>query len=294
MKSLFAVAFSILLLFGSTLSANAVVPRGSKHICGAELDHGLRYRWCIDLPEKNPAPGVVLYFFHGMMGSEQSWTNDFNQQEIQRVWREENRRVPAVISISFGPAWLMTKLPWAGHPSRYHLIARKVAKQIESKLPFRVVERRLYGESMGGFNASQLLLRNTGAFSRAALICAAFNDLGPFATDEKVQNFVSSHPFVNSDLINLMLTFSRNQFKTDLNWIRHDPLLLVKARKKPLPELFMTAWVKDDYGFLDGDQIFAERARALGTKVSWNVVTDGGHCQHTAESIRALAEFLTK
>ena len=288
------MGFRFLIKFCIPVIALATSHAWGANVCGLGAVDSIRYNWCIDTVDGAKPSGDVIYFLHGMFGSERSWLSDGNQSAIRQAWTAKGIKAPPVISVSFGPAWLLTEIPYGGHSSRQEMFIRKIMPHLEGKLGFAVKSRRLYGESMGGFSAAQLLLKNSELFSKVALICPAINDMGPFASEKEVDDFVSARPHVNRWFIDQLLQFSRGEFVSQENWLKHDPVRLAGALSARSPEILMTAWELDDYGFHDGSLKFKNLAQAQGARLKWTSMTSGGHCQHDARSIEELAGFLVK
>src|SRR5690348_12112924 len=69
----------------------------------------LAFKYCV-----SAVPGSLnpdhLYYFHGMTGSEQSWSTPASfGEEVRKAWGRMGFQPPTIISISFGPTWFLVE-----------------------------------------------------------------------------------------------------------------------------------------------------------------------------------------
>ncbi len=149
-------------------------------------------------------------------------------------------------------------------------------------------KRLLIGESMGGFNATELVLKHPELWQRAAIACPAIVNASPYAGADEIDRYIQrtgADPQYVHDAIQL----SQSVFPDEASWETAAPLLLAKtALGEDTPPLHVSCGDKDQYGFFEGAKAFADQAQENGVDVVWQSVS-GGHC--TADPV-ALADFL--
>lgn len=88
---------------------------------------------------------------------------------LGRQWQESGRTQPTIVTVSFGPDWMLIPRGWAPRTGLRKHFLREALPRIEQGLDGASAVRILLGEFMGGFNAIQLL--DSGLFSKAAIFC---------------------------------------------------------------------------------------------------------------------------
>lgn len=246
----------------------------SRFICGSEELQGGSFRYCFRDPEGVNHSDIV-YFFHGLGGSEKTWHRQFlGTRMIQDWWTLRGYR-PRVVSVSFGSQWLMVD------NKRYPLITyftKVIMPFLEKKMGgLRGGRRHIIGQSMGGFNGAELALKKPGMFSRVALLCPAIATVGPYSSDREIEDYIE-RTGARRRLVNKMLRISRSVFIDKKDWDNHDPLRLMKnysSSKKP--RFYVSVGTSDGYGFQEGSRVFTQRASAFSFLFNW-VPVPGGHC----------------
>lgn len=259
-----------------------------EHRCGAGLAQGVEYRWCIDSDNKSGNPDV-LYYFHGAGRNEQSWTTEKDNQDIQQEWKNRSVAPPTVITVSFGKGWLFADRNQTGGLGLYTIFVNTIMPTLEAKIGGVQGRRMVKGESMGGFNASQLLLKSSHLFDRIALLCPAIPTVGPFAPPWELAAFLGrNRGFVKPELVIGLQLWTMFEYQSPVIWENHNPLNLVRRMTANAPRLFVTCGDRDEFGFFEGTQNFVRIAKERGVRVNWQPMKGGGHCVHDARSVAAF------
>ncbi len=264
-------------------------PEQMHHVCGKEWVELLSYEWCVDYPENRTNPDV-LYYFHGIGRSAHDWRDSGDNKAIQAEWQKMKVAAPTVITISFGNAWLLSDLGSFLRPALYPTIINEIMPKLEQMIGGVRGRRMIKGESMGGFNASQLYLKSGQGFDRVAILCPAITTLSPFIPRAQVERQLArSQGVINKNLVFAFQFWAFQTFPSQAIWNAHDPLLMVRQLISSAPALYISAGKRDEFGFYEGTAKFAARARARGAKVTWHSYP-GGHCSATDSA--AVARFL--
>jgi enterochelin esterase-like enzyme len=195
---------------------------------------------------------------------------------------------PTVISVSFGPQWLLTEVVRGDRPTAMQLFLKEVMPQVEEKIGGVKGRRLLQGESMGGFNASQLLLKTDHLFERVALLCPGMSAVGPFASKQEVEDFFArNQPHINRDWVQRILEWMKSEFPTPQDWANHNAIEQASQLNGRSPATYVSCGQQDEYGFFEAAQKFVERANSRGASIQWEPMK-GGHCVFNTQ---AIAEF---
>ena len=258
------------------------------HECGSETAGAIPYNYCIDRPAAN-ASGDIMFYFHGLNADETEFSKAYGTSVLNEL---ANRgAAPTVISISFGPLWFLTDADNANHPALHELVVNTIIPQMEQKITTPLRHRVLMGESMGGFNAIQLLVKNAALFTDAVLLCPAISTLSPTSTDDQLAQYAASHDGVVLSQLYLARKLAQSEFPTQADWDTHNPLELALSLSSTSPPFFISGGTKDEWGFYEGQNEFANIAKSLGAPVEWTSIPDKGHCIQTADSLSALLTF---
>jgi enterochelin esterase-like enzyme len=202
---------------------------------------------------------------------------------IEGEWHDSGYPAPTVVSISLGPIWLL-------NPERADEVIKHVIPTIESRLGIAPRHRYLIGESMGGFNAIQLLMRHPSTFKKVAVLCPGVMRLSPSATRADVTAFVA-RTGANRRRVEMAVDMWKSGFPTEGMWKEASPLIAGERLLGPQsPPLYVSCGTKDEFGFFEGAKAFAELAQAKGVPTAWEAVV-GGHC---SVAPRAVAQFFSK
>ena len=265
-----------LLLAASLVSAETV--------CGRE-DGPTPWSYCLTIPAK--PSGDLLYYFHGGGGSERNWDDAQGYgRAVARVWRERGFPEPAVAAVSFGPSWLLGPPSTGPAGGLMNVFLDGVMPRLESRLgaPRR---RLLAGESMGGFNAAQLVLVRPAMFEGVALVCPGIGLVSPHASGKELRRYRKENKAAYWR-VRTAAKLARRFFPTPGLWAQAAPLENLLRLKGSFPRLYVSCGKADEYGFFNGALRFVEAARGLGARAEW-VPLEGGHC---AVDPGSLAVFL--
>jgi len=98
--------------------------------------------------------------------------------QVRSEWAKNHERVPTVISVSFGPVWLLAEKNGSPYSGLLNAFTEKVMPMLEAQLGGLHGRRLIVGESMGGFNTLQVALK-TRLFAKAAALCAPMAGVSP-------------------------------------------------------------------------------------------------------------------
>jgi pimeloyl-ACP methyl ester carboxylesterase len=249
----------------------------------------LPWRYCVTTTAGS-ASRTILYFLHGHGHDAEDWARSRDYKKIiRRDWKEAGVQAPIVVSVSFGGFWLLIDKNQSPLSGLLEYFKTDMMPVVEKGLALNGPPRRLLmGESMGGFNAAQVVMKYPGDFERAALTCPAVADLSPYPTKEALKAY-KSEPGVNPLKVKLMLYLARKVYKTEADWRASDPFTIGMTLLGPAtPPLLISSGDRDQYGLYKSDEKFATLARAQGVDVTYTPM-HGGHCSADPE---AIARFL--
>ncbi|WP_374030278.1 alpha/beta hydrolase-fold protein [Bdellovibrio bacteriovorus] len=199
-----------------------------RFICDSEELQGVRFKYCYRDPDSANNNDIV-YFFHGLNGSEKTWHRQFLGTRTIQDWWELRGYRPRIVSVSFGPQWLLV------NNKRYPLLpafTRVIMPYMEKKVGgLKGGQRHIIGQSMGGFNAAEISLKNPGMFSKVALLCPALATISPFASDREIDAYIQRTGALRCQ-VEKMQRISQSVFVDKKDWDDHDPLKLIKRYPK--------------------------------------------------------------
>ncbi len=239
--------------------------------------------YCITHPERSLNPDV-LYYFHGAAidtpaAPEKAWSD--GDARLAALWHEMRIAHPAVITISWGPTWILKDEKLAAFET-------EIVPALERRLPASRSGRRLVlGGSMGGLNAFLAWARLPHLFDAAAFQCPAFTPLGPQASLLERLDFARKMPGSFTDNLELLGRLSElfaPHFSSTEEWRRHQPPDIMKQSHRTLPPAYLVYDTKDNFGFNGAPEI-----GAAGQPIRYEAVA-GAHC--VGVSTRGLARFL--
>ncbi|OQW53980.1 MAG: hypothetical protein A4S09_06205 [Proteobacteria bacterium SG_bin7] len=256
-------------------------------ICGTGTAYKMDYKYCI---HKNQNSQDVLHYLHGHGGSEKNWGEQEVNKNIRKHWTAAGKEVPNVIAFSFGTKWLLTEVPQSGGVSRYYAYINKILPDLEAKLGSFTGRRMLMGESMGGINSTLIMERAGNLFERVAINCPAITAIGPHASDREVEAYIQRHqPYVSRFYVMYMQQWGQQEFPTQADWEHHAPLDVGRTSPVLPQNIYVSCGNKDQFGFIEGAEKFAEIAASRGRNVIWVPIEGGGHCSINS---KAVSEFL--
>lgn len=245
-------------------------------------------RYCINR-DAGGVNGDWLYHLHGRKLDETIWNDpSYMTAMIQGVWQQMGQRPPTVVTLSYGPVWLLTQKGKAEASGLLEQIHTDMAA-IEARHG-RPARRLLLGESMGGLNALILGLSQPERYTKVAALCPGVYVDSPFAPLSQLMAALErtgADPKIGFGVFRL----ARQYVADDAEWQRVSPLALIEQdlpASISRPQLYVSNGLYDRYGNFEGSQRLMERARALGWQTEWHPIY-GGHC---ASDIASLARFL--
>lgn len=291
-KTLAWMALALSILTVSTLAQATTLAKnesGLKHSCS--FVPGTLARYCVTETLGSTNPDVIFYF-HCLFGDENNWLLIPQYQIVRERWAQENFQAPTVITISYGPAWLVAPKGESPKSGLYEEIRDKVfpyiTKKIESERQVPLGQKTLLGLSLGGPNAAEFYLHASQTYARVALLCPGLSKISPYASDEEVQAYIDRN---NADpaKVYMALSIARDYF-SPLDWEQNSPLKLApRLMSRKSAELLVFAGKTDSFGFYEGPLAFFEAAQKNGASATF-VENEKGHCYFPPAM---LADFLS-
>ena len=243
--------------------------------------------YCINRPT-HPGQGDLVYHLHGRRLSAESWNDPtYFTAMVQGEWQRLGLPAPTVVTLSYGPEWLLTPSGSAARSGLLDRIGPQIA-QLEAQIgPPR--RRLLVGESMGGLNALVLGLSQPGRFDKVAALCPGVYLDSPFASLDTLRQSLQ-RTGADPKIAASVWWLARQHVASEADWARVSPLALLEtlAQESKRPALYLSCGLYDRYGNFEGTQQLATRARQLGIPTDWHPLY-GGHC---AIDVTSLARFL--
>lgn len=246
------------------------------------------YAYCI-----NRVPGSqskrLIYHLHGRDLHERIWADPvYYTGMVQQEWRERGIDFPTVVTVSFGPLWMFSSSGRTSGGAR-QIFIEQVIPEVERQLNVTNPQRVLLGESMGGFNALQLLNEKNVLFTKLASLCPPIYDITyPLSLSQlkSLADRTGMEYRVAFALWRIHRKFIRNRE----DW--EDLALLEKANRLvpgETPALYLSCGLIDQYGNYEGAEKFYQIARSRNINVEWHPL----YARHCGVDIQSLADFLT-
>jgi len=255
------------------------------------FDVPMPWKVCLSTPESGSS-GDLLYYLHGSGGDAKSWSNpQYHGAEIRAAWDRQGVLPPRVAAVSLGEFWLLAEKNDSEVSGLLEVFVSTIMPEVEKLLPTPPKHRLLMGVSMGGFNASQLVLKYPELFLRAVLACPAIPSVSPYAPEIEIEDFIK-RTGGNAESIHSLIELAQYFFPSEADWSRASPLLLARTLlSERSPALHVSCGRQDELGFYEGAELFAQAAREQGVQeVQWEAL-EGPHCVLNPESI---AKFLVE
>jgi S-formylglutathione hydrolase FrmB len=232
--------------------------------------------------------GDIVYHLHGRNLEAEVWNDpSYFTAMVQGHWQRAGQLPPTVVSLSYGPVWLLAPKGQAEQSGLLDHVMPAIT-QIEARVG-KPRRRMVIGESMGGLNSLVLGLSHPQHFDKVAALCPNVYAASPFASWEQIRAGMvrtGAEPSIVFGLWRLAQRYVAN----DDEWRRLSPLALIES--VPLhaarPSLYLSAGLYDRYGLYEGAERLAQRATQRGLSTQWHPLY-GGHC---AIDIASLGEFL--
>lgn len=232
--------------------------------------------------------GDIVYHLHGRGLDERIWNDDtYLTAMLQARWQAAGAPPPTVVTLSYGPSWLLTPKGRMADSGLLDDMMRRLPA-IEAKVgsPRR---RMLLGESMGGLNVLIAGLSYPDKFAKVAALCPGVYVDSPFA---KLSTLVAAaqrtgaNPKIAFGIRAMAMTYAAD----DAEWRRVSPIELIKRAAPDYPALYLSCGLYDNYGNFEGSERLASMARERGVQTEWRPLY-GGHCVTDASSV---GDFLLK
>lgn len=248
------------------------------------------YKYCIHVPADGKTNGQIAYSLHGRNLDEHTWNDDtYYTSMVQKYWTEHQLVPPTIVTVSFGPVWLLIPAGQKPGSGLLQVFTNEVIPNVEARVG-QPLARILVGESMGGLNALIVGLTQNQMFRKVASLCPAVYIASPFASLEEMTNFIE-RTGADPKIIYGIVQLSKDYFVDEGEWKRASPIELIeKADPATAPEIYLSCGLYDAYGNYEGNDRLATRAMDRGFKIHWHPLY-GGHC---AMDINSLAEFLAQ
>ncbi|WP_233206731.1 alpha/beta hydrolase-fold protein [Caulobacter sp. FWC2] len=251
--------------------------------CGAE--GALRY--CV-YRAVGGVNGDIVYHLHGRGLDERIWNDDtYLTAMLQARWQVAGAPPPTVVTLSYGPSWLLTPKGRMADSGLLDDMMRRLPA-IEAKVgsPRR---RMLLGESMGGLNVLIAGLSYPDKFAKVAALCPGVYVDSPFA---KLSTLVAAaqRTGANPKIAFGIRAMAQTYAADDAEWRRVSPIALIKRATPAYPALYLSCGLYDNYGNFEGSERLVSMARERGVQTEWRPLY-GGHCVTDANSV---GDFLLK
>jgi pimeloyl-ACP methyl ester carboxylesterase len=298
------IATMILIIFAKNIWASAAIddaiietkPLSLTRHCTAEENTPPLFKAC-SYRTTNSKSKKLLFYFHGLNGNVNEWEEERGIPSLLRQqWHDTGVDAPIVVSISFGPAWILfekNSAPESGLLPYFNQVAfPRVMAWLKQQTPNDFDPNlTLMGVSMGGLNATQVMLKGEQQFQRVALVCPALSNLNPFATKTEIRDYIKQTG-ANGELVEKTARGTKSFLDTPQSWEVENPFLNVQRLPLRFEQIYLSASQQDDYGFWPGTVQFLTtlRQRLTNTPIqlTWRPLS-GPHC---VSDIISLAEFL--
>lgn len=248
------------------------------------------WKYCIHNPAGSLNNGDLAYFLHGRDEDEQTWSDaTVYTGQIQQYWQDKKLPAPTVVSISFGPLWLISEKAASSATGLLEFFLTEVIPTIE-KQTGKPKRRIVFGESMGGINSLELVFKTKGLFQKTAVLCPVILEQSPHDSVETIQKFLHATGADPKTIYSIML-IAKKIFPTEQEWNNFSPPRLVDKYEDPnAPEFYVSCGLTDKYGNYTTTETLAKKLVDKKYSVEWRPLY-GGHC---VVDIQSVAEFLVK
>lgn len=234
--------------------------------------------------------GDVVYHLHGRNLDAEVWNDPtYFTAQLQAYWQRAGLLPPTVISLSYGPVWLLAPKGQAESSGLLDTVWPDI-RAIEARVG-QPQRRLLLGESMGGLNTLVLGLSQPQHFDKVAALCPAVYLDSPFTPLSRIHEAMV-RTGADPRIVFGIWQLSRRYVSDAEAWRRLSPLALIEhaAVQGARPSLYLSAGLHDRYGLYEGTERLAQRATQRGVPTEWHPLY-GGHC---AIDIASLGAFLVR
>ena len=226
----------------------------------------------------------VIYYFHGLGGSEQDLFSDRGRQILDLLKLAYGKKVPLIASISIGSGGV-----FAGTTDE---IRNEGLQAIETKIaPGKTLRRILVGGSMGGHNTLRLAASTPKDFAAVAALCPALGTFDGYNSDE-VDAYIKRHKGIYFDeaFFRRAIDVYKKSIPNSAEWIANNPFSFINQGAYDGLPIFLSVGREDQLGFVEGSREFKARADARPAMKVTYVEFRGPHC---AFDPVALVKFLS-
>jgi pimeloyl-ACP methyl ester carboxylesterase len=254
-----------------------------------QCDQQGQLRYCVNRAAGG-VNGDVVYHLHGRNLEAEIWNDpSYFTAMVQAYWQSAGLVPPTVVSLSYGPVWLLAPKGQAEHSGLLDTIWPDITA-IEARVG-KPRRRLLMGESMGGLNSLVLGLSQPRHFDKVAALCPNVYLDSPFATLSKTREAMvrtGAEPRIIFGIWQL----ARRYVSNAQEWRRISPLALIEEDvvQEARPSLYLSAGLYDRYGLYEGTALLAQGSAQRGLSTEWHPIY-GGHC---AIDVASLGEFLVR
>lgn len=285
-----ALAVALVLACPPPAAAETAPPAAPLHECfrepGQSSGADAAFAWCVTrLP--NSDPGVVLYHLHGRDLDEHIWNDPtFYTELVKTQWSQAGLTPPTIVTVSFGREWVLAPRGQAKQTGLRERFLTRALPRIEQGLGGAPRTRLLLGESMGGFNAIQLL--DSGLFAKAAILCPIVYDLDYPFTLAKAWGLVRQTGMEYKIALGFWWMMG-DYVRAAPDWQAISPLAIAAGLEAArAPRVYVSCGSRDQYGNFPGTLRFVEILRQRGVSVQWRPL----YTRHCGVDVASLAEFL--
>lgn len=252
------------------------------------FEGGRDWRFCIHTTSTSD-PRSLLYVFHGKDQNENLWMKGDNYAALlQKYWQEKGKKIPTVVTLSFGPIWLLTQKTSQQGSGLLDRMQGEVFYRIEKQLG-RPQRRYLLGNSMGGLNVLTLAMTMTQHFSKVAALCPPIFPFTPHDSWQKVMAFALDSGAKPKSAVTAVV-LGRRYFANNQEWAAFDPLKKSKqVHFSQHQSFYITAGLADRFGLYKGVRTFVKNLQQAGARTLWRP-NSGDHC---AVDIVSLGEYFS-
>lgn len=251
-------------------------------------DEGHRWSYCVYTGDRSHKK-VILYALHGKDEDASFWARKTGYPALlQKYWQDYDKKYPTVVTVSFGPVWLLTEKGSAKDSGLIDSFFSEVIPGIEEKLG-RPRQRFIMGVSMGGLNSLVAAFAQPKMFNRIVSLCPPVYEMSPYSGWRKMMSFAYQTGAQPQSLFTAM-ALGRYYFASTQEWLNFSPLEQVRAvRFKPRQHIYISAGLRDEFGLFKGVQRLVHHLENSGGIVHWKPFS-GKHCSVDIES---LGRFLS-
>lgn len=241
-------------------------------------------RYCVYQAKKpeDRDPDATLYYFHYATGDEKSLARLGLANALARGYRRAEKRLPRLISISYGEHWLLSDRPGKRQTVATAPFLKETLGAIEQRFG-KTSKSFVWGMSMGGHNALEAALAAPERWTAAAVSCPAVYVEDPFAGSSGA---VAERTGAPASWVSDGMELFNTRLEGPASWAAEDPVGRAKAGA-PVPPMLIQANIKDEFGFLEGARALVAALKAHGRTVEL-VEESGGHCVNDVSAVGAF------